>query len=407
MTYSTSPGSPICPANTPTLAQLAAPTPPNTHGSVRKKVRFREEDEFCDAPATEPADSSAAGPSPHLKQRLLSGDAAAKSPRESDAVADGSPRALVPVSGRAKTSYVPEHVRRPQAFTCYELDTPIVIGSGVDGSKDPLTEASASEQAVLGSSPERLFQGIQGSSQGNQSLQGCLKQSHTSNSVAVSDRRFAGLPEAEYLRASGYAMQSSGAGGAGDTPHSMGLEDDAERPEMVEFVPGKSSKARARNDLSAEALQALQSGSTTSAASTATNAAPAMNSHREQRSRGALSVPAADDDEDGAMGDVVELDTGVPTGASGVQCMQPMQLSSGSMASLGLTQGLDALEGLKGLDAKPVTMKDSGMVFEFPMDSSQRAVEGVGLFGGGVGFVSAPATKVGQKNRRGRRHTDE
>jgi hypothetical protein len=33
-----------------------------------------------------------------------------------------------------RRSYVPEHVRRPQAFTCYTLEAPLVVGSGNNGS---------------------------------------------------------------------------------------------------------------------------------------------------------------------------------------------------------------------------------------------------------------------------------
>lgn len=36
-------------------------------------------------------------------------------------------------SDGGRRSYVPEHVRRPSAFTCYVLDAPVVVGSGDAG----------------------------------------------------------------------------------------------------------------------------------------------------------------------------------------------------------------------------------------------------------------------------------
>ena len=29
-----------------------------------------------------------------------------------------------------RRSYVPDHVRRPDAYTCYELEEPLVVGGG-------------------------------------------------------------------------------------------------------------------------------------------------------------------------------------------------------------------------------------------------------------------------------------
>lgn len=55
------------------------------------------------------------------------------------AVQSATPAAID--DGAPRRSYVPEHVRRPEAFTCYALEAPIVVGSGDDG-------ASATERAT-------------------------------------------------------------------------------------------------------------------------------------------------------------------------------------------------------------------------------------------------------------------
>lgn len=409
---SQSPVSPTCPANTPTLAQLTAHAQTNFHGSARKKVRFRESDDFCDAPAAALAGDSdcpmdrEAGPSPQLRQKLTSGDAAAAAPRETDAQLVGSPRALVPVvdqtmSGTQKSlSYVPEHVRRPEAFTCYELDTPVVVGSGFDGSVDPLTAGPASEQTTLGASPGRVFSGIHRTAPHSSALQGCLKPSGATI-VEASNLRFAGIPEAEYLQSSAVAAQQgaslsmggSDLNGAGDAAF-------AEPPEMVAFVPGKSSKPRTRSGLGGAAVELLDitgqlEGQGDEAMNVSDGAAlgpssVGVNSQCAQRSRGVLSVPGGDED------DVMDVDEG-EEGA--------MQLLSGTVRSA-LGGGLSEVGAGGGVEAEPISMRDGGMTFEFPMDASQQTVGGVGVLGGGVAFVSTSVNR-GQKNRRGRRQADE
>jgi hypothetical protein len=284
MCSSVSPESPTCPSNTPTLAQLTV-SPPANHGSAHKKVRFREEDDYCDAPsaAEEPTESECtthrdAGPSPLLRQKLISGEAAAAAPRATDTRLGGSPRALVPVRSALKRktglkssmSYVPEHVRRPEAFTCYELDTPVVVGSGIDGTDDPLTAGPTSDQAMLGLSTGRVHSGMNKTSRtgSRRGVQGCLKQSSgavgSSTSVEAATLRFAGLPEAECLRSSAVtAQQGNGLSGAGSEWGKEGVEEGIgeglEPPEMVAFVPGKSSKTRARSGLRGASVALLQS----------------------------------------------------------------------------------------------------------------------------------------------------
>jgi hypothetical protein len=50
------------------------------------------------------------------------------------AVQSVTPSVLSSDGGRG--SYVPEHVRRPHAYTCYTLDAPVVVGSGQVGASD-------------------------------------------------------------------------------------------------------------------------------------------------------------------------------------------------------------------------------------------------------------------------------
>ena len=55
-----------------------------------------------------------------------------------------------------RRSYVPEHVRRPEAFTCYTLDAPIVVGSGDDGAS--ATERAVAQAQASTSAPAALFE---------------------------------------------------------------------------------------------------------------------------------------------------------------------------------------------------------------------------------------------------------
>jgi hypothetical protein len=88
---------------------------------------------------------------------------------------------------------VAEHIRRPRDFTCYSLEEPIVVGSGMDGSS-AVDNVAAQAAAVA---------------------KGCL-----------------GLGEVETAR-----LEGTRVGFLGDEFNAVGMDVDAEElPEMVEFV---------------------------------------------------------------------------------------------------------------------------------------------------------------------------
>lgn len=47
-----------------------------------------------------------------------------------------------PVEQRGRSSYVPDHVRHPEKYTCYTLDEPIIVGGGDDVATQGISEDS-------------------------------------------------------------------------------------------------------------------------------------------------------------------------------------------------------------------------------------------------------------------------
>ena len=145
-----------------------SPVSPQTQPrSERKKVRFRETDDFPeDSPAATTQMPGARshcttplqGPSPRVRRKLLDGEATVPASPSSSATANAlsslpswqstmpqpSPHPKQSTAAKPTRSYVPEHVRRPEAYTCYTLDFPVLVGSGNDGHSASSAASAAS-----------------------------------------------------------------------------------------------------------------------------------------------------------------------------------------------------------------------------------------------------------------------
>lgn len=128
--------------------QLLMAYPGRLKGSP-KKVRFRETDEeVLPALASPRARQRIAGKS-DTDGSLSPWDSSPKVSQILERVGAAEKAALeLPLAITKETvksmglSYVPEHVRRPQAFTCYSLDEPLVVGSGGGGRVDVIDGAA-------------------------------------------------------------------------------------------------------------------------------------------------------------------------------------------------------------------------------------------------------------------------
>lgn len=157
--------------STPT-SPISPASPQNRPRSERKKVRFRVTDEYAgDSPAVTPSATGnrshcttpLQGPSPRVRRKLIDGEAVipetaslvpssgpsglpswqSAGPQASQVQQPAPSAAPALISAEHPRSHVPEHVRRPQAFTCYALDVPVTVGSGNDG----LSASSAASAA--------------------------------------------------------------------------------------------------------------------------------------------------------------------------------------------------------------------------------------------------------------------
>jgi hypothetical protein len=371
----------------PTLDQLTM----QKSTTPRKKVRFREFDEVyesgyavCDRHAR---DDGAACPSPQLRQKLTSGEAGAVAPR-SNVVMRAQKQ-----SGPS-LSYVPEHVRRPEAFTCYELDVPIVVGSGIDGTEDPLTSVNA---AAAGPSAHK------------RGTAGVLRQGGSSRpampSSAGCSLQGAGLPQAEYLQA-GEAAPGCGVQGDAGLAAGSGVEG----PGAVDFVPRKGAKVAVGNSQRRMTSDSIAGVLSTPGDVGRVCAGAAGGARPEARDCNACTTAHGPQGGPGPLSFAGEAELRAED-AMDVECgSRGMLLDSGSLSYLE-AGGSDAMQGVEAAPL-PAQAPLAGPTFDFPIGAA--TVSGVGVFGSGVAKV-APASEVHfrgiaserVRHTRGRRSADE